>query len=72
MFGGFTLDPGDLEERWQKLSDQIEVMIKRKPELQQMIEDLRQQKRKVSIAGLKAAAKKDDKVIDLQDFFEPK
>ncbi len=71
-FGGFTLDPGDLEERWQKLSDQIEVMIKRKPELQQMIEDLRQQKRKVSIAGLKAAAKKDDKVIDLQDFFEPK
>ena len=71
-FGRFAVNPGDLEERWEKLSEQIEGMIKRKPELQQMIEDLRQQKRKVSIAGLKAAAKKDDKVIDLQDFFEPK
>ncbi len=71
-FGGFSVDPGDLEERWQKLSDQIEEMIKRKPDLQHMIEDLRQQKRKDSIAGLKAAAKTDDKVIDLQNFFEPK
>ncbi|KPJ78481.1 MAG: hypothetical protein AMJ54_03095 [Deltaproteobacteria bacterium SG8_13] len=71
-FGGFSLDPGDLEERWGKLSDQIEQTVKRKPELQRMIEDLRQEKRKVSLAGLKAAAKKDDKVINLQDFFEPK
>ena len=70
--GGFSLDPGDLEERWGKLSAQIEQMIQRKPELQRMIEDLRQEKRKVSLAGLKATVKKDDKIINLQDFFEPK
>lgn len=72
IFGGFSLDPGDLEERWGKLSEQIEQAIQRKPELLRMIEDLRQEKRKVSLAGLKAAVKKDDKVINLQDFFEPK
>ncbi len=70
--GGFSLDPGDLEERWDKLSGQIEQMIKRKPELQRAIEELQQEKRKVSLAGLKATVKKDDKVINLQDFFEPK
>ncbi len=71
-FGGFSLDPGDLEERWVKLSDQIEEMIKRKPDLQHMIEDLQKEKRKVSLAGLKASVRKDDKIINLQDFLEPK
>jgi proteasome assembly chaperone (PAC2) family protein len=71
-FGGFSLDPGDLEERWGKLNDQIEQMIQRKPDLQRMIEELRQEKRKVSLADLKATVKKDDKIINLQDFFEPK
>lgn len=68
--GGFSLDPGDLEERWRTLSDQIEQMIRRKPELQRLIEDLRQEKRKVSLAGLKATVRKDNKIINLQDFFE--
>jgi proteasome assembly chaperone (PAC2) family protein len=71
-FGGFSLDPGDLEERWRKLNHQIEQMIQRKPELQRMIEDMRQEKRKVSLADLKATVKKDNKIINLQDFFEPK
>ena len=70
--GGFSLDSGDLEERWRKLSRQIEKMIDGKPELQRMIAELRKEKRKVSLADMKAAVKKDDKVIDLQDFFEPK
>ena len=70
--GGFSLDPGNLEKRWLRLSEQIEQMIESKPELQRMIEELRKEKRKVSLAGLRAGGKTDDKVINLQDFFEPK
>ena len=70
--GGFSLDPTNLEERWRKLSKQIEQMVERKPELQRMIEELQKEKRKVSLADLRAGGKKDEKVINLQDFFEPK
>ena len=70
--GGFSLDPRNLEKRWLRLSEQIEQMIESKPELQRMIEELRKEKRKVSLAGLRAGGKTDDKVINLQDFFEPK
>ena len=72
LIGGFSLDAGDLEARWDKLSEQIEQMINSNPEMQRMIEELRKEKRKISLAGLKAAAKKDEKIINLQDFFEPK
>ena len=70
--GGFSVAPGDLEQRWNRLNEQIEQLISSKPELQRMIEELQAEKRKVSLAGLKATVKKDEKIINLQDFFEPK
>jgi len=68
----FKLDTLDLDANWQKLEKQIGELVENNRELQTLISNLRKEKVKGSAAGLRGAAKSDEKVINLQDFLDPK
>jgi len=68
----FKLDTLDLDANWQKLEKQIGELIENNRELQTLISNLRKEKVKGSAAGLRGAAKSGEKVINLQDFLDPK
>jgi proteasome assembly chaperone (PAC2) family protein len=72
LLGEFKLDFGDLEDSWKQLRIQIEQLIENNEELQAMVKELRKAKARGSAASLKGALKKDEKVIDIQDFLQPK
>ena len=69
--GTFELNVADLENRWQKLDKQIQKLIGDKPELREMIQKLRKDKQTGAVADGKPRVK-DEKVINLMDFLEPK
>ena len=68
---GFQLDTLDLQDNWKTLEEQINTLIDSNGELQSLISNLRQQKRKGSMANLKGSANGDKKIINLQDFLDP-
>ena len=70
--GGFELDTGNLETSWEKLNAQIEKLIENNAELQAVIKELRKAKVRGSAAEMKGAIKSDEKIINIQDFLEPK
>ena len=67
-WGGFELDTEDLDNTWRNLSKQIQEIIDQNPELQGMINDLR----KAKVKGSWDMARKQDKVIHLEDFLKPR
>jgi proteasome assembly chaperone (PAC2) family protein len=66
------LDTQDLDANWKKLEQQINKLIENNSELQALISNLRKEKVKGSAASLKATASGDEKIINLQDFLDPK
>jgi proteasome assembly chaperone (PAC2) family protein len=68
----FQLDTLDLKANWKKLEKQIDKLIESNSELQALISNLRKEKVKGSTAQLKNAARSDEKIINLQDFLDPK
>jgi proteasome assembly chaperone (PAC2) family protein len=68
----FQLETLDLQNKWQELEKQIDSLIAGNSELQALIANLRKEKVKGSTTNLKSAAKSDEKIINLQDFLEPK
>ncbi len=68
----FQLDTLDLQANWKKLEDQINTLVESNRELQSLISNLRKEKVKGSAANLRGAAKSDEKIINLQDFLDPK
>jgi hypothetical protein len=70
--GNFQLDTPDLEADWKKLKEQINRLIDGNSELQSLISSLRKEKVKGSTTSLKGTLKSDEKVINLQDFLDPK
>lgn len=68
----FRLDTSDLDSNWKTLEDQINKLIESNPELQSLISNLRKEKAKGSTASLRGTAKSDEKIINLQDFLNPK
>jgi proteasome assembly chaperone (PAC2) family protein len=70
--GGFEMKIEDLEASWQKLKVQIENLIENNAELQAMINELRKAKVRGSAAEMKGALKSDEKIINIQDFLQPK
>ena len=70
--GGFELNIEDLEASWQKLKVQIENLIENNAELQAMVNELRKAKVRGSAAEMKGALKSDEKIINIQDFLQPK
>ena len=70
--GGFELNTQELEASWQKLKVQIENLIENNAELQAMINELRKAKVRGSAAEMKGTLKSDEKIINIQDFLQPK
>jgi len=68
----FQLDTLDLDTNWETLEEQINKLVENNSELQSLISNLRKEKVKGSTANLRGTAKSDDKIINLQDFLEPK
>lgn len=68
---GFPLDTEELESGWKELHQQIQKLVEKNPELQNMIQELRKAKWKGSWENMRDSAKKGDKVIRLDDFLKP-
>ena len=69
--GGFELNTEDLEANWEKLNIQIEKLIDNNVELQAVVKELRKAKTRGSDISMKGAVK-DEKIINIQDFLQPK
>jgi proteasome assembly chaperone (PAC2) family protein len=69
--GDFELNTEDLEANWEKLSVQIEKLIDNNAELQAVVKELRKAKTRGSDIAMKGAVK-DEKIINIQDFLQPK
>ncbi len=70
--GNFRLDTPDLEANWKNLKEQINRLIDGNSELQSLISSLRKEKMKGSTTSLKGTLRSDQKIINLQDFLDPK
>ena len=68
----FQLDTLDLDTNWETLEEQVNKLIENNSELQSLISNLRKEKVKGSTASLRGTAKSDEKIINLQDFLDPK
>jgi proteasome assembly chaperone (PAC2) family protein len=69
--GGFEINTEDLEGSWEKLNTQIENLIDNNAELQAVVKELRKAKTRGSNTAIKGAVK-DEKIINIQDFLQPK
>ena len=69
--GGFELNTEDLEVNWEKLNIQIENLIENNAELQAVVRELRKAKTRGSNTALKGDVK-DEKIINIKDFLQPK
>ena len=70
--GGFEMDTEGLETSWEKLNIQIENLIENNSELQAVINELRKAKIQGSAAKMTGTIKSDEKIINIQDFLQPK
>ena len=70
--GGFDLNIEDLETSWKKLNIQIENLIENNAELQAVISEMRKAKVRGAAAKMTGTIKSDEKIIDIQDFLQPK
>jgi proteasome assembly chaperone (PAC2) family protein len=71
FIGNFELDMEEIEASWKDLNRQIQGIIEKNPEFQDMINNLRKAKVKGSWASMKESIKKGDKVIPLKNFMKP-
>jgi len=72
QLGNFDLDTEHLDKNWQGLTEQINSLIEGNSELQTLIASLRKEKAKGLTARLGGKISGDEKIINLQDFRDPK
>jgi hypothetical protein len=72
FLGDFKLNTEDLETGWKVLNVKIQGLIENNPEFQTVINELRKAKVKGSWANVAGSIKKDEKVINIKDFLEPR
>ena len=70
--GNFHLDTEYLDKNWEVLKEQINTLIEGNNELQALISNLRKEKAKGSTVRLNGKVTRDGKIINLQDFLDPK
>ncbi len=66
-WGRFRMDTSELDASWRDVNKQIQEIIDKNPELQQMVNDLR----KAKVKGSWDSAKRHDNVIHLEEFLKP-
>jgi len=72
QLGNFHLDTEYLDKNWEVLKEQINTLIDGNSELQTLIVNLRKEKARGSTAKLNGKAAGNEKIINLQDFLDPK
>ena len=72
QLGNFSLDTEHLDKNWMALREQINTLIDGNRELQNLIASLRKEKAKGSTTRLNGKIAADEKIINLQDFLDPK
>lgn len=72
QLGNFHLDTEYLDKNWETLKGQINTLIEGNSELQTLIANLRKEKAMGSTARLNGKAAGNEKIINLQDFLDPK
>jgi hypothetical protein len=72
FLGEFELDIEDLETSWSTIKEKIQELVDKSPELQEIIKELRKAKVRGSWATMKESVRKDEKVINLKDFLDPR
>jgi PAC2 family len=72
QLGNFHLDTEHLDKNWVTLKEQINTLIEGNRELQTLITNLRKEKAKGSTVRLNGKDAGDEKIINLQDFLDPK
>ncbi len=70
--GNFKVDTADLEANWETLKEEINRLTENNGELQSLIAKLRKEKVKGTASSLKDTLKSGDKIINLQDFLDPR
>ena len=70
--GDFDINVDDLEASWDKLNIQIENLIENNAELQGVIDELRKAKVRGVATEMKGTLKSDEKIINIQDFLQPR
>ena len=70
--GGFELSTENLEASWEKLHVQIEQLIQNNAELQAVVKQIRKAKIRGTAAEMKGALGSGEKIINIQDFLQPK
>ncbi|MFO7986869.1 MAG: PAC2 family protein [Desulfatiglandaceae bacterium] len=68
----FDLDTTDMEKQWKELNLQIQELVEKNPELQQMLSEIRKEKIKGSWKHMKEDSANDQKIINLKDFIKPR
>ena len=68
----WDLSTDDLEASWEKLYVQIEQLIQNNTELQAVIKQIRKAKVRGTAAEMKGSLKSGEKIINIQDFLQPK
>ena len=69
---GFELAIEELEASWEKLHVQIEQLIQNNAELQAVVKQIRKTKVRGTAAEIKDPLKSGEKIINIQDFLQPK
>jgi proteasome assembly chaperone (PAC2) family protein len=72
FLGNFKLDTQSLEENWKKLGTEISELIKKNEELQSVVRELEKTRGKPTPPTLRRSVDPNEKVINLEDFLEPK
>jgi proteasome assembly chaperone (PAC2) family protein len=72
QLGNFELNTEYLDNNWQALREQINTLIEGSSELQTLIASLRKEKAKGSTARFNGKIGGTEKIINLQDFMDPK
>lgn len=73
--GNFILDTTNLEKSWEKLDLEIKRLIENNSQLQTVVEDLKNERKKNRNMGRQALGRpvnKNGKIINFEDFLEPK
>jgi len=70
--GGFDLNVGDLEKGWKQQNEKIDNIILNNSKLKSLTDDLLKVKKRGMLNQLRKGIKSDEKIINIQDFLNPK
>jgi proteasome assembly chaperone (PAC2) family protein len=69
--GGFDLDLEELTQKWEKLHEQIDTLVANNSDIQNIIEELKSDTKRLRHQSIGTPAENSNKVINLKDFLDP-